>query len=139
MSNGKPAVSNSTNKILLAIGAALLGWLIPGAGYALLRDYKRAVVIFIALVGMFTVGIYVGSFAAIDTTNAKAWYYAQILFSPVVEVIARFVAGRGMLVYGKPADIGQLYTSLAGMLNLVCLLKSAAIALHGKDAYKEGE
>lgn len=130
-------MSSPRDNIAMAITAAILGWAIPGGGYAVIKDYKRAAIIFVVLTSMFAAGLYVGSFAAIDTVHAKAWYYAQIFFSPIVEVIARHTASNEMVVYGRPADIGQLYTSLAGMLNLVCILKAAAIAMHGKDAYKE--
>lgn len=132
-------MAGKTDKILLAITAAILGWVIPGGGYAVLKDYKRAAVIFIAISGMFLTGLYVGSIASIDVISAKPWYYAQILFSPVVELIARTTAKGEMHVYGKPAEIGQLYTSLAGMLNLVCIVKAAAIAMHGDEAYKKDD
>lgn len=124
---------------MLAIATAILGWVIPGGGYAVLKDYKRASVIFVVLTLMFAGGLYVGSLAVIDTVTAKPWYYAQILFSPLTEVIARIVVKNGMHSYGKPAEIGQLYTSLAGMLNLVCIVKAAAIAMHGDLVYKKDD
>lgn len=125
------------DKISLAITAAILGWVIPGAGYAVIKDYKRAVILFVVITGLFLIGLYVGSVAVIDTINTRAWFYAQILFSPAVELIARYTASERLVVYGRPADIGQLYTALAGILNLVCILKSAAIAMHGELAYKQ--
>ncbi len=130
-------MAGKVDKISLAITAAILGWVIPGGGYAVLKDYKRAAVIFVTLSLMFLTGIYVGSIASIDIITAKPWYYAQILFSPVVELIARVTARGEMHVYGKPAEIGQLYTALAGMLNLVCIVKSAAIAMYGDQVYKK--
>jgi hypothetical protein len=130
-------LADKTDKISLAITAAILGWVIPGGGYAVIKDYKRAAIIFVVLTLMFFTGLYIGSFAVIDTVNAKAWYYAQILYSPIVELIARSTARSGEHVYGRPAEIGQLYTSLAGMLNLMCVLKAAAIAAHGNLAYKK--
>ncbi len=132
-------MAGKTDKIMLAITAAILGWVIPGGGYAVLKDYKRAAIIFVAITLMFLTGIYVGSIAAIDVITAKPWYYAQIMFSPIVEVIARVTARGDMHVYGKPAEIGQLYTALAGMLNLVCIVKAAAIAMHGGAVYKKDD
>ncbi|MFI4911411.1 MAG: DUF6677 family protein [Sedimentisphaeraceae bacterium JB056] len=128
---------DKNDKISLTITVAILGWVIPGGGYAVLKDYKRAAIIFVVLTLMFLTGLYVGSYTVIDTINAKAWYYAQIMFSPAVEIIARHSAKSGIHTYGRPSDIGQLYTSLAGMLNLVCIFKAAAIAAHGNLVYKK--
>jgi hypothetical protein len=130
-------VSEKFDKISLAAVAAIIGWIIPGGGYAVIRDYKRAAIIFVVITLMFLTGLYVGSVAVIDTINAKAWFYAQILVSPAVELIARNVARSGASVYGKPAEIGQLYTALAGILNIVCVFKAAAIAAHGNLVYKK--
>jgi hypothetical protein len=130
-------LADKGDRYSLAITAAILGWVIPGGGYAVIKDYKRAAIVFVVLTLMFGTGLYVGSLAVIDTINAHAWYYAQILFSPVVELIARSNASSGEHVYGRPSEIGQLYTSLAGMLNLVCAVKAAAIAAHGDLVYKK--
>lgn len=128
---------NKTDKISLAITAAILGWVIPGGGYVVLKDYKRAAIIFVTLTSMFLIGLHIGSFAVVDTVNARVWYFAQILFSPVVEIIARSVAKSGEHVYGRPSEIGQLYTALAGMLNIVCIFKAAAVVAHGDIVYKK--
>ena len=132
-------MSEKSDKIPLAITAAIVGWVIPGGGYAVAGEYKRAAVIFVVITLMFLTGLYVGSVAVIDTINARAWYYAQILVSPAVELIARNVAASGKGVYGKPAEIGQLYTSLAGILNIVCIAKATAIVAHGNAVYKKGK
>ncbi len=130
-------MGEKSDKIPLTITAVILGWAVPGAGYAVVKDYKRAAVIFVTLTLMFLIGLYVGSYAIVDTVNAKAWYYAQILFSPGVELIARHTVKTGEHVYGRPAEIGQLYTALAGVLNLVCILKAAAVAAHGNLIYQK--
>lgn len=130
-------MAQKSDKIPLAITAAILGWAVPGAGYAVVKDYKRAAAIFVTLTLMFIIGLYVGSYAVVDTVNAKAWYYAQILFSPAVELIDRHTVKTGEHVYGRPAEIGQLYTALAGVLNLICILKAAAVAAHGNLIYQK--
>ena len=34
--------------------------------------------------------------------------------------------------YGKPFDIGQIYTTVAGMLNLLCILSAVYMAHCGR-------
>jgi hypothetical protein len=107
---------------------ALAGWLIPGAGYLLLGEKKRAVIIFIAITLTFTIGIYIASVSVIDYVDAKLWFIAQVLNSPLVIIIGSISAGLNNPVYGRTYDIGQIYTSVAGLLNLLCIVNSVHFA-----------
>lgn len=116
---------NQTFSLLII---ALAGWFIPGAGHFLINEKKRAVIIFLSIVITFGIGIYVGSIGVIDTIESKAWYCAQIMNSPLVALIARKTAAGGYPVYGKPNEIGQIYTSISGLLNLLCLINAVYLA-----------
>ena len=74
----------------------------------------------------FCVGLYVGSIGVIDTVGATAWYVyaAQIMTSPVVAILGYITAGGGFPVYSRPNEIGQIYTSTAGLLNLLCIVNA---------------
>jgi hypothetical protein len=116
------------NRILFLLVVALVGWLVPGGGHFLLKEKKRSVIIFIAIVLTFCIGIYVGSIGVIDPVGAWPWYLAQILNSPLVAVVGHFSAGGGFPVYGRPSEIGQIYTSIAGLLNLLCVVNAVYLA-----------
>jgi len=116
------------NRILFLLVVALVGWLVPGGGHFLLKEKKRSVIIFIAIVLTFCIGIYVGSIGVIDPVGAWPWYLAQILNSPLVAVVGHFSAGGGFPVYGRPNEIGQIYTSIAGLLNLLCVVNAVYLA-----------
>lgn len=116
------------NRILFLLVVALVGWLVPGGGHFLLKEKKRSVIIFIAIVLTFCIGIYVGSIGVIDPVGAWPWYLAQILNSPLVAVLGHFSAGGGFPVYGRPSEIGQIYTSIAGLLNLLCVVNAVYLA-----------
>ncbi len=103
---------------------ALAGWIIPGAGYFLLGEKKRAIIIFIAITLTFTIGIYIASVNIIDYVNAKAWFAAQVINSPLVIFLGSISTAAVNPVYGKPHDIGQIYTGIAGLLNLLCIVNS---------------
>jgi hypothetical protein len=111
---------------VLLVGLA--SWLVPGAGYFLLNEKKRALIILITILLTFLLGLYVGSIGVIDAVNSKAWYAAQVLTSPAVKFLAHMTSDGGFTVYGRPRDIGQIYTSIAGLLNLFCIVNAVYIA-----------
>jgi len=135
---------------LVVIGA--MAWLVPGAGHYLLDEKRRAAVILVAIVLTFFVGLYVGSIGVIDPVNAKPWYAAQVMNSPAVFFLGDHVASRyhaaeeearrqarmgrdagrtmsqAYLVFGRAGEIGQIYTSVAGLLNLLCIVNAIYVA-----------
>jgi len=112
------------NHVLFLLIVGLLGWLVPGAGHFLLKEKIRAIIIFATITLTFCTGLYVGSIGVIDPIGAKPWYVAQIMNSPMVAVLGHLTAGGGFPVYGKPNEIGQIYTSVAGLLNLLCIVNA---------------
>ena len=125
------------NHSLFLLIVGLLGWLIPGGGYFLLKEKKRAIIIFAAIVLTFFTGLYIGSIGVIDPIGEKLWYVAQIMTSPMVAVLGHISAGGGYPVYGRPNEIGQIYTSVAGLLNLLCIVNAVYLA-HLQRAEQSG-
>lgn len=123
---------------LFLVATGLLAWLVPGAGHFLLNQRKRAVIIFVTVVLTFLVGLYVGSIGIIDPIGAKPWYAAQIMNSPAVYLLGRMSATGKYPVYGRPNEIGQIYTSIAGLLNLLCIVNAVYMA-HLRGTEKTGE
>jgi hypothetical protein len=116
------------NHVFLMLTAGLLAWLVPGGGHLVLNEKKRAAIIFIAIVLTFCAGLYIGSIGVIDPIGAKPWYVAQILNSPAVAVLGYLTKTRHYVVYGRPNEIGQIYTSIAGLLNLLCIVNAVYMA-----------
>jgi len=115
------------DRILLLIFVALLSWLVPGAGYFWLKERKRAVIVFTTIAVTFWLGIYIGSIGVIDPILAKPWYAAQIINSPAVALLGHAAAGN-FPVYGRPNEVGQIYTSVSGLLNLLCIVNTVHLA-----------
>jgi len=107
---------------------ALAGWAIPGGGYFLTGEIRRGWIAFITITATFVTGLYVGSLGVVDPVGGYWWYLAQVMTSPVVFLIGEQTAAGGFPVYGKPAEVGQIYTSIAGMLNLLCIVKEVHTA-----------
>ena len=116
------------NHVLFLLIVGLLGWFLPGAGHLLLKEEKRAIIIFATITLTFCVGLYVGSIGVIDPVGAKAWYVAQIMNSPLVAALGHLTAGGGFPVYGRPNEIGQIYTGVTGLLNLLCIINAVYLA-----------
>ena len=116
------------NHALFLIIVGLLAWLVPGAGHIALNERRRAGVICVAILLTFLVGLYVGSIGVIDPVGAKPWYAAQVMNSPVVVLLGRISAGGDYPVYARPNEIGQIYTSIAGLLNLLCIVNAIYLA-----------
>jgi len=116
------------NHVLFLLIVGLLGWFLPGAGHLLLKEEKRAIIIFATITLTFCVGLYIGSVGVIDPVGAKPWYVAQIMNSPLVAVLGHLTAGGGFPVYGRPNEIGQIYTGVAGLLNLLCIINAVYLA-----------
>ncbi len=113
---------------LLIVG--LLSWLVPGAGHFVLKEKERSIIIFVTIMLTFCVGIYIGSIGVINLYGATPWYVvgAQVMNSPMVLVLGRMTADGAYPVHGWPNEIGQIYTSTAGLLNLLCIVNAVYLA-----------
>jgi len=116
------------NQVLFLLVVGLLAWLVPGAGHFVVKEKKRSLIIFATITLTFCVGIYVGSIGVIDPVNAAPWYVAQIMNSPIVAVLGHLTASGAYPVYGRPNEIGQIYTSISGLLNLLCIVNAVYLA-----------
>lgn len=115
---------------LLIIGLA--AWMVPGAGHFLLRERKRGIILFVVITSLFALGLFIGSIGVVDWVTGRIWFYAQILCSPAVGIIASITKSGNYIVYGRPCDIGQIYTGIAGLLNLLCVLSAVYMAYCGR-------
>jgi hypothetical protein len=116
---------------------ALAGWFVPGAGHVIIGERARGIIIFLTVVALFGGGIYIGSIGVVDSVNAGPWYIGQMLTSPLVSLIAKINPTVGGLPaypsYGRPFEIGQIYTTIAGLLNLLCIINATYMAYSGKQ------
>lgn len=115
---------------LVIVGVA--AWAIPGAGHFILKERKRAIIIFVTIVVTFLVGLYIGSVGVIDPVGSWPWYIPQMLTTPAVGLLAKITKAGEYISYGKAGDIGQIYTCVAGLLNLLCITSAIYMAYCGR-------
>ena len=123
--------------VLYVMIVGLAGWCVPCAGHLMLGERSRGVIIFFAIAALFVGGLFIGSIGVIDSANAGPWYMGQMLASPTVALLAKLNPTVGGLPaypsYGKPFEIGQIYTTIAGLLNLLCIINAVYMAYSGKQ------
>jgi len=122
------ALRSKENHTLFLLTVGLLAWFVPGAGHFLIKEKKHAIVIFVTIVLTFCAGLYVGSIGVINPVGAKPWYVAQIMNSPIVAALGYVAKNGDYSVFGRPNEIGQIYTSITGLLNLLCIVNAVYLA-----------
>lgn len=119
--------SRESHLVFLPI-VGLLAWLVPGAGHLMLGKTRHAIVIFVTVVLTLGAGLYIGSIGVINPVGAKPWYVAQVMNTPAVAALGQVTREGDYPVYGRPNEIGQIYTSIAGLLNLLCIVNAVYLA-----------
>jgi hypothetical protein len=116
---------------------ALVGWLIPGAGYFLIGQRARAVTVGITILALFTLGLLIGGVRVVEAPPGytfqkiltKPWFIPQILAGPVTVAThlagQKYAPGNEWVSTARVNEIGTLYTAVAGLLNLMAIIDSA--------------
>ncbi len=116
-------------------GLCVAAWLIPGLGHFLLGRKWRALVLFLAIVGMFALGIAMqGQFFSTGSGSYlhTLGYFAE-LSAGVPMPAATFFGYAGGNTYFVCSDYGTAYLISAGMLNVLTILDAYDIALGRKN------
>jgi hypothetical protein len=101
--------------------ALLLGWLVPGAGYLVTRHWMRALLVFLSIAFMFSLGLAMqakvyspGTGDPLDFLGFCADVGAGILY-----FIARAFSLGAPTVQLVTADYGTKFVVVAGLLNFI--------------------
>jgi hypothetical protein len=118
---------------------AAAAWVVPGLGHVLIGQHRRGVIVGVTLLSLFVAGLLVGGIDVVDRRQDTLWFVGQALIGPLALVVdqthAYFDAdgspappqpGQSMPVYqvsvGRVNELGTLYCTLAGVLNLLVIL-----------------
>ena len=115
--------------------AAIAGWLVPGLGHWLIGDKPRGVILLIAILGLWLAGSLIGGLSVFDHKEHRMWFLGQMLIAPSLAM--DYTRGQMVERHGEPTpgndtgfspayarthEQGLLYTSLAGLLNLLVMI-----------------
>ena len=116
----------------------IASWLIPGLGHLCIGQIKRGFILGLAIIFLYISGLLIGSVSVVSHSKQPLWYYIQVLAGPHTLVInsynkKNFVNHPEYLddpdipypvkpAISRPHEMGTLYCSLAGVLNLLIIL-----------------
>ncbi|QNN23020.1 hypothetical protein HED60_12325 [Planctomycetales bacterium ZRK34] len=118
---------------------AAAAWVVPGLGHVLIGEHRRGVIVGVTLLSLFIGGLLVGGVDVIDRRQDTLWFAGQALIGPLALVVDQVhsyfdadgspappQAGQPMPAYevsvGRVNELGTLYCTLAGVLNLLVIL-----------------
>ena len=118
------------------VAAAFAGWLLPGLGHFLLGQSRRAVVLGTTIGTLWLGGLLIGGVSVIDHDDHPAWFLGQVLVAPSwaadvyrLSLVSEHDGGFAPEddppfepAYGRAHEQGTLFTSLAGLLNLLAII-----------------
>src|ERR1700741_2825795 len=124
----------ATRNTVMAVAAAVAGWVIPGLGHALLRQWSKAAVYFLCVGGLACAGLAmrgaVFSGGAQDLFD-RLGFFADLgagvfyFFSHVIQTV-------GPDVPHATGDYGTRLFAAAGMLNLLTVLEAYDLGRGGE-------
>ena len=128
-----PSSQPQSNRANLAL---LLGWLIPGAGHALLGKWVRAFLLFVSITAMFVIGVALGG--KVYSPNLGDLLdmlgFVGQLGSGLLYLGSRFLGLGASSVQVAVADYGTKFIVVAGLLNVVAAVDAQRLASGRKEA-----
>lgn len=118
------------------LASAVAGWLVPGLGHLLIGEKQRAAILGFSIGALWLAGTVIGGVSVFDVKEHRMWFLGQMLVAPSIVV----AYGHQQLVnrygvpeptdtdpafspaYARTQEQGLLYTSLAGLLNLLTVI-----------------
>ncbi len=127
MSRSDPLQSVSPGKVFLGV---LLTWLVPGAGHWTLGRRGKAVLYFSVITFVYVLGLVLGEFRNVNLDHFPIHFFGEIFYGGLTIPVWLLTGGLtlelpgqgGEVVLGfSTLDVGVLYTTVAGLLN-VCVM-----------------
>lgn len=130
--SSRPAAESAGSRPL---AAAVLAWLVPGAGHLFLGRRARAALFAVLVVTMFAIGIALeGRLHDVVAGRPLSWAASfGSMGSGVLYLGLRFVAGYEGDVAGAGFEYGTAFLLTAGLMNLLLVLDAWDIAHGRKD------
>jgi hypothetical protein len=123
---------------------ALAGWVLPGLGYWLIGQRGRALACGVTILIVFFGGILIAGVRVVQAPDMngpgntfqrvlqRPWFIGQVLTGPmgitaamISDKLAASPTYRDIETKARLAEIGTLYTAVAGMLNLLTIIDAS--------------
>lgn len=105
-----------------------LSWLVPGLGHARAGQRDKGMLMGVAVVVVFAMGLWFSQGHAVDRANASVWWIGQNLFGGG-SLFAAVVTGPWRMAGAPPQlDLGIVLCTVAGLMNLVVMVDAYTVA-----------
>jgi hypothetical protein len=105
-----------------------LSWLVPGLGHWRAGQRDKGLVMGLAVVVVFAMGLWFAHGHAVDRANASVWWIGQNLFGGG-SLVAALVTGPWRMEAAPPQlDLGIVLCTVAGLMNLVVMVDAYTVA-----------
>lgn len=119
---------------VMSYAAPIAGWLVPGLGHLIQRRYKRAALLFAAIVVMFFCGLgmkgRVYDFNLGDLLDMLG--FVGDFGNGLLYFVARLVGWGDGSIFRATADYGTKYVVCSGLLNIIAAIDAHHIAIGKK-------
>jgi hypothetical protein len=115
------------------VAAAMLSWLVPGAGHIYIGERTRGAVIGVCVAAAYAAGLYIGGLKSVVNLGENLpWFFAQMWaggYTMLTLLLAHLPAAQP--AYGKTVDLATIYTAVAGLLNVLVIMDAMARSAWG--------
>jgi hypothetical protein len=112
--------------------ALLLTWIAPGLGHLYLGHRGKAILFFSIITFIYVFGMLLSDFLNVSLDRHAIYFAAQIFYGGAT-LIAELLTRNLRWVNANPLhDVGLLYTSVAGLLNIIVMVDIYEI-LHPRE------
>jgi hypothetical protein len=122
-------------KSSLPMLALLVGWLVPGAGHMILGKWVRGLLLFVAILGMYVIGLRLAGKIYVPNTGdvLDMLGFAGQLGMGLFYVLARAFGWGATSAVNTLADYGTKFLICTGLLNLIAAVDAYSLA-NGRKA-----
>ncbi len=108
--------------------AALLSWLVPGAGHWMLGQKHKGILLLGSIVFLFVLGLVFSGFTGTDRAQLYWWWAGQIFFGGGTVPATMILGPLPVTETGAFVDLGVTLLTVAGLMNLIVIVDAYSVA-----------
>jgi hypothetical protein len=112
--------------------ALLLTWIAPGLGHLYLGQRSKAILLFSVITFIYVFGMVLSRFLNVSLERHGIYFAAQIFYGGATLIAEALTRNLRWTQFNSLHDVGLLYTSVAGLLNIIVMVDIYEI-LHPRE------
>ena len=128
-----PALTTPLGERRSAFVATALGWLLPGLGQVYVGRPGRGFVMFLAIGGLFFLGLHLTAFTAVNPDTYSLEFIAHVFQGGPTALTYYLTQDLAQTEPLRWLEVGRLYAAVAGLLNVVAICDAVGEVLAHND------